>query len=702
MQVLRARVRPFPLFAIFVAGIGFAFGNAPAPATQGGHWAFRPVERPELPTVKRADWPRDESDRFILARLEKEGLAPAPRAERRVLIRRLSFALTGLPPTPEDLRTHLDTAETDPTLAAYADALMDTEAFGEHWARHWLDHVRYRPFPGKSRANDPYRLWVVRAFVEDMPYHRFLKMQIAGDLMPSDKPDEKVNLDGLVAVRPFSLKNRLHQQLDLLGRTFMGLSLACAQCHDHKHEPLTRDDYYALRGLYESSRVVKLPYLADKAKFDQYLDGLARKEANEKRMKAELKEFSRVSQLMDLRRRIESERKKLDDPKEEKNHEKIRKNLEKLEKDEKKRLDEIKERDLALDDPKALEYDRLKEANKAFDETWKDVFLFDAFTDRDDPAQIKNSAPPKLGLKVKPGDDPERDPPVPRRFPVVLAGRNQTPLGERTKQSGRLQLAEWLASPEHPVTARLFVNRVWYYLFGEGLTPSVSNLGHSGRPPSHPALLDLLAHDFVKQGGSMKTLIRRLVLSATFAQASDAEVASRDERDRRLALFGLARVKRLEAESIWRTLNLLEHNPSSDQPRRPPPPDLAQELDDLFDGADSSLIQPRRFSSVSGLQALFFLNSEHLHKSAEKFALRLHERHPDDDARIRRAHLLLYAREASDDDLAAARAFLAEWTPEFPANHRPSYKNGPPPETLAKWSAYLRALYASNEFLYLD
>ena len=457
----------------------------PVAEVTSGHWSFEPVVRPEVPQVKDGDWPRGELDRFILARLEQKGLSPAPKADRRVLMRRISFALTGLPPTPEDLATHLPD-DSDPQLEKYVDALMGSEAFGEHWARHWLDHVRYRPFPGKGLKNDPYRLWVSQSFNEDLPYDRFLKMQIAGDLLPGPKPGEEIHLDGMVAVRPFSLKNRHHQQLDLLGRTFLGLSLACARCHDHKHEPLNRDDYYALQGMFESSRVIKLPYLKDRKRFDEYVAGLARKEANEKRMKAELKDFGRVSQLMDLRRRLTSERKKLEDPKEEKNREKIRKNLEKLEKDEKKRLADIEKREIALDDPKALEYVRLKDDNKAFDDKWKEVFLFDAFVDQSDPGKIVDSAPPKLGVKVKPGDDPPRDPPVPRRFPVILKGEDQKPLGERTKQSGRLELAEWLTSPRHPITARLMVNRVWHYLLGEGLTPSLSNFGHSGRPPLIP------------------------------------------------------------------------------------------------------------------------------------------------------------------------------------------------------------------------
>ena len=674
-------------------------GNLLQAAEYSKHWAFQPVKRPAVPEVKDASWPAGDIDRFILLRLEAKGLKPAPRADRRQLMRRLSFTLTGLPPSPEDLDKHLK-AKGDSLLTKYVDALMASPEFGEHWARHWLDHVRYRPFKGKGLANDPYRLWVVRAFNVDMPYNLFLKMQIAGDLMPGANSKAEVDLDGLVAVRPFSLKNRHTQLLDLLGRTFMGLSLFCARCHDHKHERLSREDYFALQGIFESSRVMELPYLKDKKQFDEYTKGLAEKEANEKKLKAApLKEYGRVAQLMDLRRRLADERKKLDDPKEAKNREKLQKNIDKFEKDETKRLAEIKKRKLKLDAPEVKEYLRLQDAIRAFDQKWKKVSLFEAFVDQADPKLIADARPPKEGVKVKPGKDVPKDAPVPRRFPVVLAGTQQQPLGNRTKQSGRLELAEWLADAQNPITARLMVNRIWYYLLGEGLSPSLSNFGHSGQPPTHPALLDYLSDEFVQQGWSMKRLIRAIVLSATYQQTSTL-TASRDEQDLRLGLFGVARVKRLEVESIWRTLNLLEHDPQSGERRREPPYDMVREMEDLFDGADRDLIVPRRSASISSLQALFFMNSEHVKWSTEKLAARLH-RLPDDPARIRQVFRLLYGREASKADVARGEAFLKEWKIDASSLQKSRNKNAPPPEVLARWQAYLQALLATNEFMFI-
>ena len=445
---------------------------------------------------------------------------------------------------------------------------------------------------------------------------------------------------------------------------------------------------------------MELPYLKDKKQFDEYTKGLAEKEANEKKLKAApLKEYGRVAQLMDLRRRLADERKKLDDPKEAKNREKLQKNIDKFEKDETKRLAEIKKRKLKLDAPEVKEYLRLQDAIRAFDQKWKKVSLFEAFVDQTDPKLIADARPPKEGVKVKPGKDVPKDAPVPRRFPVVLAGTQQQPLGNRTKQSGRLELAEWLADAQNPITARLMVNRIWYYLLGEGLSPSLSNFGHSGQPPTHPALLDYLSDEFVQQGWSMKRLIRTIVLSATYQQTSTL-TASRDEQDLRLGLFGVARVKRLEVESIWRTLNLLEHDPQSGERRREPPYDMVREMEDLFDGADRDLIVPRRSASISSLQALFFMNSEHVKWSTEKLAARLH-RLPDDPARIRQVFRLLYGREASKADVARGEAFLKEWKIDASSLQKSRNKNAPPPEVLARWQAYLQALLATNEFMFI-
>lgn len=653
------------------------------------HWAFQPVIRPKLPDVSNSSWPSDDLDRFILARLEAAQLAPAAAASRATLLRRLSFDLTGLPPTPKDLAS-------DVPIAGYVDKLLASEEFGEHWARHWLDNVRYRPNQGKSETDDPYRQWVARAFNEDMSYDRFLKMQIAGDLLPAQSPDE-VHLDGLIAVRPWSLKSRHEEQIDLLGRTFLGLSLFCARCHDHKLEPISRDDYYAMLGIFESSQVVKVPYLRERKTFDEYMAGLERTQANEQRMKKELKQFNALTALVDLRTRIEAERAKLDDAAQDKN--KVQANIEKLLADEQQRLAEIEKKKIDLDAPEAVEYMQLWRENNAFATRWKNVFQLDAFVDQSDASKIGDAAPPKAGVDTKPGEQPPTDPPIPRRFPTILAGLNQTPLGEATPQSGRLELAEWLADARHPITARLITNRIWYYLLGEGLTPDLSNFGRSGQSPSHPELLDYLSDELVKNNWSMKQLIRRIVLSSTYQQTASLDVSA-DELDQRLRLFGIARRKRLEVESIYRTLAWLEQDPHSSERRRDPPPDMVDEMRQLFDGANSSLIVPRRTSSVSPLQALFLMNSNHLRTSTERIAIQL-LRLPDEPQRVRQAFLLLYGREATPDEIITGEKFLASWDARDSTPTKQQNKDIPQ-EDLARWQAYLQALLLANEFMYVD
>ncbi|WP_197442894.1 PSD1 and planctomycete cytochrome C domain-containing protein [Lignipirellula cremea] len=662
------------------------------------HWAFQPVVRPELPAVAHPAWPRDDLDRFILARLESEQLTPAPPTARRTLMRRVSFDLTGLPPSLEDLNEYLSPTSDAPP-ERYVDKLLDSQEFGVHWARHWLDHVRYRPYPKKSEADDPYRQWVIDAFNEDMPYDQFLKMQIAGDLLPADKPDE-VHLDGLIAVRPWSLKSRHEDQIDLLGRTFMGLSLFCARCHDHKLEPISRDDYYAIQGIFESSRVVQTPFLKERAKFDDYMAGLARTQANEARMKKELKQYSSLASLVDLRARIETERKKLDDPAQD--MAKVQANLEKLQGEETTRLAEIQQqKKIAIDAPEAIEYMQLRRENSDFAEKWKEVFQLDALVDQSESDKIADAAPPRLGVESKSGEPAPADAPVPRRFPTILAGFDQTPLGEQTQQSGRVELAEWLADARHPITARLMTNRIWYYLLGEGLVPSLSNFGRSGDAPSHPELLDYLSHNFVEQNWSMKQLIRKIVLSATYQQTSKLEV-SPDEQAQRLRWFGVARRKRLEVESIYRTLNLLELDPAASERRRDPPVDLTNEMRLLFDGASSDLIVPRRTSSASPLQALFLMNSEHIQASTERFAVRLCQS-PDDSQQIGQAFLLLYGREVTPPELHAGESFLAAWQADPSDSPDEKRKNDEvPPAELSKWRAYLQVLLLTNEFLYVD
>jgi hypothetical protein len=434
------------------------------------------------------------------------------------------------------------------------------------------------------------------------------------------------------------------------------------------------------------------------------MSGLARTQPNEERMKKELKQYNAVAALVDLQARLAAERAKLEDPKQD--QAKVQANIDKLTEDEQKRRDELEQKKIDLDAPQAREYMALHRENNEFSNRWKDVFQLDAFVDQTEAGKIRDAAPPKPGVDADDEDSPQTDPPIPRRFPTVLAGSKQTPLGEQTKQSGRLELADWLADAEHPITSRLITNRVWYYLLGEGLTPSLSNFGRSGESPTHPELLDYLSNELVQNHWSLKQLIRRIVLSSTYAQTSALDVSAA-EHEQRLQLFGVARRKRLEVESIVRTLAWLEYDPKSSERRRDPPIDMVNEMRLLFDGANSNLIVPRRTSSVSPLQALFLLNSEHVKASTERIAARLHQ-HPDASQRIGQAFWMLYGREPTEEEIHSGEEFLAAWKASAPQsatnNNSKNNKNEPiiPPEELAATQAYLQALLLANEFLFVD
>lgn len=436
----------------------------------------------------------------------------------------------------------------------------------------------------------------------------------------------------------------------------------------------------------------------DKAKFDEYRAGLVRAQANDERMKKELKQFAPLTAIVDLRARIASERRKLEDGKQ--NQKAVQANLEKLVVDERKLLEEITKKGVDVDSPGAKEFFRLRQENSEFTANWKDVFQLDTLVDQTDPERIVDAAPPTQGIEVKPGKPAPTDPPIPRRFPIILAGSSQTPLGEITRQSGRLELAMWLTDGKHPITARLITNRIWSYLVGDGLAPSLSNSGRSGELPSHPELLDFLADDFVRDGWSMKRLIRRIVLSSTYQQASATTATPNlGERQR---LFGVARRKRLDVESIWRTMNILENDPNSTDRRVEPALDLMNEMRLLFDGANSDLIVPRRTASVSPLQALFLMNSEHMKASTERFAAKLC-RQPDESERIRQAYLLLFGRPPEPREIDDGRAFVDQWEPGSLSNAEGNRKIfDVPPLLLAKWQAYVQALLMTNEFLFVD
>jgi mono/diheme cytochrome c family protein len=666
------------------------------------HWAFRPPAAALLPRVKDSAWVRTPVDRFILARLEAAGLRPAVQADRRTLLRRVTFDLIGLPPTPDEVEAFL--ADTSPdAFAGVVDRLLASPAYGERWGRHWLDVGRYSDSNGldENIAHGNawrYRDYVVRAFNADKPYDHFLLEQIAGDLLPSSgdaQRHEQLIATGFLALGPKVLAevdevkmemDIIDEQLDTLGRAVLGLTVGCARCHDHKFDPLTQEDYYALAGIFKSTRTMEnftkiarwhenpLPGPADlarKAEHDRQVarqkDALAAlvKQANEKLL-ATLPPGSALPAKPESSypEATKAELKKLRD-------------------------------ELAALEKKAPEMPSAMGVGER---------------------EVKDLAVHLRGSHLTLGKV------MPRRLPLFLAA-SEPALGKA--QSGRLELAHWLVRPDHPLTARVLVNRVWRGHFGRGLVPTPDNFGRLGEPPTHPELLDWLATRFVETGWSIKALHREIVLSSTYQQASihpDAGAAHAADPDNRL--WWRQDVRRLEAEPIRDAIlavsGLLDRQMGAsmlhvrnrefffdhtskdtttyDSNRRslylPVVRNHLYDFFQLFDFPDPAVACGDRATTTIAPQALFWLNSNLVLRSCDALAARLQEIAGDDSARIGALYLRAYGRLPSDTEVKRLLTLLADLKRAGTQREPDQAKR----ERLA-WALVCQVVLSANEFI---
>ncbi|MEK6262616.1 MAG: PSD1 and planctomycete cytochrome C domain-containing protein [Planctomycetota bacterium] len=460
-------------------------------------WPFAPVVDPPVPAVRNAKWPRNDVDRFIRAAQEAKGLSPVDDADRRVLIHRATFDLIGLPPTPAEVTAFVnDAADTPTAFAKVVDRLLESPHYGERWGRHWLDVVRYADTAGDN-SDYPipqmikYRDWVIEALNRDLPYDQFIRDQLAGDLLddsgasPSlDDRNQHVIATGYIAlarrfgsrVDDYPQHLTIEDTIDNLGRAFLGLSLSCARCHDHKFDPISTDDYYAVYGIFQSTRYPWPGIELEKKQRD--LVPLAPGdvvEAATRERKVKLAEFD--AQL----KRLDEEKKSAND-------------------DQKKEIDK-----------------RIGSTKKQRDDLNNSPLPFDTAYAVAEGKKLENARIQIKGNPDKTGDE------VPRRFLSVLGGQTLPP---DEQSSGRRQLADWIASSDNPLTARVMVNRIWLNHFGQGLVPTPNDFGKQGRPPTHPELLDWLSRRFVESGWSMKAMHRLLMNSRTYQLAS-AELGAR-------------------------------------------------------------------------------------------------------------------------------------------------------------------------------
>ena len=638
-------------------------------------WSLQPVAKPAVPKPKGAAWVRNPIDAFVLAKLEAKGLAPAPAADRRTLLRRATYDLTGLPPTVDETTAFL----ADKSPAAYekvVDRLLASPRYGERWARKWLDVARYADTKGyvfNEDRNYPnaytYRRWVIQAFNDDLPYDRFVTAQLAADRMPETQGDDKTALSAmgyLTLGRRFlnDTPSIVDDRIDVTMRGLQGFTVACARCHDHKFDPIPTQDYYSLYGVFDSSAERAIP-ISPKAVREPWEKANAKVEATEGAIRELV--LDQTKRLREIATAGE-----------------VKATLQGLGNGAQANDDQLRTLAPAFE-PAAR--DRLSNLQKDLAETRRTMppapeFAM-AMVDRGDAHD---------GVVFKRGNPGNRGDAAPRRFLLTLSKK-----GERehwTQGSGRLELARSIASRENPLTARVFVNRVWMGHFGNGLVRTPSDFGRQGEKPTHPELLDWLAASFMDEGWSIKRLQRTIVLSATYRQSSNApaKTANADPENRWLGRMPRQRLDLEEMrDALMAAAGRLDvrtvGGPSVDLWSRPFTPRRAvygfverQNLPGIFrtfDFASPDSTSPKRFFTTVPQQALFFLNSPFAVEAAASLAERPEIRGAKDDGqRLRRLYLLLFGRLPDADETATGLAYLGRSAPA-PAKASPwSYGYG--------------------------
>jgi hypothetical protein len=752
---------------------------------QRAFWSFQPVVVPEPPPVRDTEWAEFAIDRFVLARLEQKGLKPGRRADRRTLIRRAYFDLIGLPPSPEAVDAFVKDRSAD-AFEKVVDELLRSAHYGERWGRHWLDLARYSDdqlTPGGNDSITPYpsafryRDWVVKAFNDDMPYDRFVKAQIAGDLMGAEAKDLIPGL-GLYGLSPEFQEDRV----DVTSRTFLGLTVACAQCHDHKFDPIPQKDFLSWSGIFDRTRKSQYP-LAPKEVVDLY-DG--RKKSVDEQQERIRKFIDEQSQFLgemlahkaarymmaarELLRAGERDGSSLAareglDPetlerwanylKDGRRDHAFLKHWEELGRanapeaelraaaeqfqtaildaiEEKKRVDRenvirlggsSERNNLASTELAAMKHEQFLLWGDFFKtgygrtdpsyrpngflyygegelERWLSGEWLSHLKDlRAELKKLKDALPEQYpfvhviensAARRRRGPNAQRSEEVPPRFLSVLSKEEPKPFDHA---KARLELAEAIANPANPLTARVMVNRIWMHHFGTGLVRTPSNFGQLGERPSHSELLDYLASRFVAAGWSIKAMHREIMLSATYALSAEVTSAN-NEADPENRLFWRANRRRLSAEELRDAMLAAtgELDPTTggapaklgaDHTRRTlysfvsrqkPDPTLA-----MFDFPNPNVSAERRIPTSTPLQGLYFLNSDFVAARASAFA-RLLAGEPDDAARIRKAYRILYYREPVREEIQLGIEYVGR----------------------ASWARYAQVLLTSNEFLHVN
>ena len=612
-------------------------------------WSFKPLQKNTVPLASDP-WVRSSIDGFILRKIRAANQTPAPEVPKLLWLRRVTFDLTGLPPTHKEIEEFLAN-DTDKAYSQVLDRLLSSRQYGERWASHWLDGVRYVQEVGYYNFSDlgwRYRDWVVRALNNDMPYDQFILHQIAGDLLPNPN-GSSVYGDGLIATGFLCMgnyddqesdKDRLYSevvddQIDVITRQFIGLTVSCARCHDHKFDPIPTSDYYAMAGIFMSTRV---------------LDTRSRIGANRLKIQM-LSNEDKKSRNNVHRERIE-----------------LQKQLDALAD---KSNPEAKTTERRLDALKALPLPQDGEAMAAQDGAYSN-------------SRLKKIGDMPVYLR---GDYRTPGKIVPRGVLTVIAGKHAQPIGERTKQSGRLELTKWIIDPENPLTARVMVNRIWQHHFGQGIVRTPNNFGALGQRPTHPELLDWLACRFIDGSWSIKKLHREILLSATYRQHSNAPSSVAADPENKL--FGRFNRRRMEAEELHDALlfvsgRLKMYETKGNEARavymhtghlKP------WRFGQIFDSPATGTILAKRNESTSAPQSLFMLNDAAVINAARGLESALNSNGNSNVAKLNSAYHALYSRSPSDNEVKWCLAYLRH--------------------TDKPWTLY-HVLLCANEFLHIE
>ena len=702
------------------------------------HWAFRPLKPPAVPAASDKGWGRNAVDAFIARRLEQEGIEPAGEADPRTLLRRLYFNLIGLPPSPEEAAAFAS----DPSEKAYRAAvedLLSRPQYGERWGRRWLDVVRYAESNGYERdATKPYawryRDWVIDAFHRDLPFDRFVTAQIAGDEIPDSDAESQfaatfLRLGSWDDEPADPAVDRWDQIDDVLGSTataFLGLSIRCARCHDHKFEPFTQRDYYSLAAVFAPLKRPQIgrkeltrpagaalelaAYRAAMNRIDEKIEPLARDiGAIKRRVLQRILEKRTVADLS-WRHHAETVLAFTVDPSKRNSRERRLVTLFN------RRLEEEVCDEATLGEQAEIEglereiaqWNAARPAEPPHAYVWYE----------DGP-----EAPPTHVLHR--GDVSAPGEVVPPGIPAVLgSAAYPDPVPRRDSSGRRLALARWMTHRQNPLLARVMVNRIWQWHFGEGLSASENDFGVMGQRPTHPALLDYLAAELLGSGGSIKHVQRLIVHSAVFRLSAEWNEPMRKDPDNRW--LSRWKPRRLDSEairdamlSVSGALNRKRGGPSI-YPKLPQtvlegqsrPGDgwgssteeeasrrsvyifikrsLAVPELDMLDFPDSAESCEQRRVSTTGPQALTFLNGEFAVKSARGLARRVvRESGADDAAQVTRAFELVYGRPPRAEEKREALDFLSAQRDEPEMDSRPAIE------------ALTPVLLNSNEFFYL-